>query len=165
MTRKKKQPKPPLTFVEIMQKLKDAGISESNKMVKQASQGEFNDIPDLNERVKQIIGIINNSSRPITNMLFFVMYDIESDKVRTQVSKYLIREGCTRIQRSIFLADLTADTYNMIRNDLTEVQSLYENHDSIIIVPISTDYLKAMRVIGQAIDVDIITKSKNTLFF
>ncbi|WP_311566681.1 CRISPR-associated endonuclease Cas2 [Porphyromonas uenonis] len=29
------------------------------------------------------------------------MYDIESDKVRRLVAKYLIGKGCTRIQRSI----------------------------------------------------------------
>ncbi len=69
------------------------------------------------------------------------------------------------MQRFIFLADLNVDKYEMIRNDLTEIQSLYDNHDSILIVPISTDYLQAMKVIGKSIDVDVIMKSKNTLFF
>jgi CRISPR-associated endonuclease Cas2 len=164
MTKQKKKTSSPLTFVQKMQKLKNAGISNSN-MVDMNVKRDIDNIPDLRERVQQILGIINNSSRPITNMLFFVMYDIESDKVRAQVFKYLIREGCTRVQRSIFLADLDAITYNKIRDDLAEVQSLYDNHDSIIIVPISTDYLKAMKVIGQTIDIDIITKSKNTIFF
>ena len=45
------------------------------------------------------------------------------------------------------------------------VQAAYQNEDSILIVPITTDYLRAMKVIGQNIDVDIITHSKNTLFF
>lgn len=120
---------------------------------------------DLSTRVKQILGIVDNNQRLITNMLFFVMYDIESDKVRTQISKYLLKQGCFRIQNSVFLADLDASKYNMIRTDLTEVQSFYDNHDSILIVPISTDYLKSMKVIGKSIDIDIITKTKNTLFF
>jgi len=37
--------------------------------------------------------------------------------------------------------------------------------DSIIVCPISTDQLRAMRIIGQQIDVDIITHNRNTLFF
>ena len=45
------------------------------------------------------------------------------------------------------------------------VQAAYQNEDSNLIVPITTDYLRAMKVIGQNIDVDIITHSKNTLFF
>ena len=98
-------------------------------------------------------------------MLFFVMYDIESNKVRYNVVKYLERKGCTRIQKSIFLADAPADIYDSIRTDLAEVQALYDNHDSIIVCPISPDLLRSMRIIGQNIDIDLIMKNKNTLFF
>ena len=48
---------------------------------------------------------------------------------------------------------------------LTEVQECYENNDSILVVPISTDYLQSMKIIGKTIDVDIIMQTKNTLFF
>ena len=93
------------------------------------------------------------------------MYDIESNKVRQQVSKYLLKMGCFRIQRSIFLADLSPEKYEQIRSDLTEVQAFYENEDSILVVPVSTDLLKSIRIIGKTIDVDIIMRTKNTLFF
>ena len=98
-------------------------------------------------------------------MLFFVMYDIESNKVRYLIAKYLERYGCTRIQHSIFLADLDKAIYDQIKADLTEVQSLYDNHDSIIVCPISTDQLRAMKIIGLDIAADVITRSRNTLFF
>ena len=52
-----------------------------------------------------------------------------------------------------------------IRRSLTEVQECYENNDSILVVPISTDYLQSMKIIGKTIDVDIIMQTKNTLFF
>lgn len=55
--------------------------------------------------------------------------------------------------------------YEQIKSDLAEVQACYENNDGILVVPISTDYLKAMKVIGQTINVDVITKTSNTLFF
>ena len=98
-------------------------------------------------------------------MLFFVMYDIESNKVRNQVAKYLLRKECFRVQRSIFLADLNNQDYEQIRLDLSEVQACYDNHDSIMIVPISTDFLRSMKIIGKSIYIDIIMNSKNTLFF
>ena len=93
------------------------------------------------------------------------MYDIESYKVRYHIAKYLERKGCTRIQRSIFLADLDKTIYDQIKNDLAEVQSLYDNHDSIIVCPVSTDQLQAMKIIGEDLNIDIITHSRNTLFF
>lgn len=160
MTKKKKEPP---GFTEIMRKLQRAGIQGSatpNRTVVQVDG-----ITTLEERVEKVLGIIRRDNRPAGNMIFFVMYDIEDNKVRQQVSKYLLRLGCYRVQRSVFLADLPNAKYDQIRNDLTEVQAVYENKDSILIVPISTDYLTAMRIIGQTIDVDVITQKKNTLFF
>ncbi len=123
------------------------------------------DLSSLDERIKRILGLVNRTNRPASNMLFFVMYDIESDKVRHQVVKYLQRKGCTRVQRSIFLADLAMSEYDGIRKDLAEVQAAYENNDSILIVPISADYLRSMKVIGQKVELDVIMHNKNTLFF
>lgn len=123
------------------------------------------DMLSIDERVHQLLGFINKSNRPATNMLFFIMYDISSNKVRNLVSKFLIRKGCFRIQRSIFLADLSVDTYELIRTNLAEVQSAYENEDSVLIVPISEGYLNSMRVIGQKLDMDVMLHRKNVLFF
>lgn len=98
-------------------------------------------------------------------MLFFIMYDIESNKVRYNIVKYLERMGCHRLQKSIFLANLSMEKYDQIKKDMVEVQSLYDNHDSIIVCPVSTDIIRCMKIIGQNINLDIITQSKNTLFF
>ena len=157
---KKKQE---LTFPQKLAKLNHSGIQGSPMISTNSCGWELLDC--IEKRVERILGIVNNENRKVTDMLFFVMYDIESNKVRQQVSKYLLRMGCFRIQRSIFLADLTPEKYEKIRSDLTEVQSFYENEDSILVVPVSTDLLKSMRVIGKNIDVDIIMRSKNTLFF
>ena len=98
-------------------------------------------------------------------MLFFVMYDIESTKVRRHIAKYLINKGCFRVQRSIFLADISHEQYECIKSDLAKVQACYDNEDSILIVPVSLELIKAMKVIGKSIDIDIIMKTKSTLIF
>ena len=161
MPRKKK---PPLTFVEEMARLKSAGLKEDNSPNKPID-ADLDSLPSLEQRLKILFDIAKKTKHGPTRMLFFVMYDIESNKVRRHVVKYLERQGCSRIQKSIFLADLPVATYEQIRSDLVEVQACYENEDSILVVPISTDYLKAMKVIGQQINVDVIIKSSNTLFF
>lgn len=137
---------------------------QGSQMVSTANSA-WESLQSIEKRIERVIGIANNKERNVTDMLFFVMYDIESNKVRQQVSKYLLKMGCFRIQRSIFLADLSPEKYEQIRSDLTEVQAFYENEDSILVVPVSTDLLKSMRVIGKTIDVDIIMRTKNTLFF
>ncbi len=157
---KKKQE---LTFPQKMAKLYKAGV-QGSKMLTTADCG-WESLESIEQRLERVLGIVNKVDRRVTDMLFFVMYDIESNKVRHQVSKYLLKMGCFRIQRSIFLADLSPEKYEQIRSDLTEVQSFYENEDSILVVPVSTDLLKSMRIIGKTIDVDIIMRTKNTLFF
>lgn len=154
--------KPPLSFVDQMKKLIASGINDSPKIV---VKDDSEALTPLEERVQDILGLSDNARKRKDRMLFFVMYDIESDKVRRLVVKYLIREGCTRIQKSIFLADRPVAIYNKIKSDLAEVQAVYDNEDSIIVLPVTTDYLRMMKVIGKNIDVDIITHNKNTLFF
>lgn len=159
--------KPPLTFAQRMQKLAAAQI-KNNQPIPSASeppQAAPDALKDLNVRIKHILQLTEKAKKKPGRMIFFVMYDIEDNKVRRLVSQYLERKGCTRIQRSIFLAETSVETYNAIKNDLTEVQSAYDNHDSIIVLPISTDHLRMMKVIGQHIAVDVITHSRNTLFF
>jgi CRISPR-associated protein Cas2 len=160
MPRKKKAP---LTFVEEMSRLRTAGLSDSpspNRVVE-----DWEKLPSIEERLKSIFQIVKKEKKAASEMIFFVMYDIESNKVRRHVVKYLERKGCVRVQKSIFLADLEVAKYEQIKNDLAEVQACYDNCDSILVVPISTDYLKSMKVIGQNINLDVITQSKNTLFF
>lgn len=150
-------------YIEVLRKLRNSGLEHSPEVNRPV--GNLDDLPTLEERVDLILGIVNKKRTIDGNMLFFVMYDIESNKVRYNVVKYLERMGCFRIQKSIFLADLNIQKYETIKSDLAEVQSLYENHDSIIICPVSSDFLQSMKVIGKHINLDVITRSKNTLFF
>lgn len=125
----------------------------------------FSDVMSLNDRVKKILEICNKKSIQPGYMLFFVMYDIGSNKVRSLIARYLIKRGCIRIQKSIFIADLPSSVYEKIRTDLSEVQAAYDNEDSILIVPISEGYLDVMHIIGQKLDMDVIMHRQNTLFF
>lgn len=135
------------------------------KDVRQLEEKDLRELMSLDERISCLLNVVNKTVRPASNMLFFVMYDISSTKVRSLVAKYLIRKGCVRIQRSIFLADVSSAVYEEIRKDLVEVQAAYDNEDSILLVPISEGYLDAMRIIGQQLDMDVIMHRKNTLFF
>jgi len=98
-------------------------------------------------------------------MIFFIMYDIENNKVRNHISKYLIKKGCVRIQKSVFLIETERKNYQELHQTLKEVQEVYDNNDSILFIPLSVDELKAMKMIGQQIDVDFIMNNRSTLFF
>ena len=149
--------------IELKKKLRliaKAGIKEGLK-----TKDDFEELPDLNERIKKILSLNDEYKKNKNVMTFFVMYDISNDKVRNEVAKYLKRKGCIRIQKSIFMATLPHKVYAEIHQTLREVQESYENQDSIIFVPISSDEVKAMKIIGKSVDIDLILGSNNTLFF
>ena len=143
--------------------IRASGLSEESCISR--NTGEEDNLPPLSERVNNILNIVLHRKRIPGSMICFIMYDIASNKVRKYIAKYLLGKGCTRIQKSIFMADLPSSTYNEISEALAKVQKLYENEDSILIVPLSEDYVKAMKIIGQQVDVDLMMHTKTTLFF
>ena len=161
MARSKKHKK--LSFVEKMLLMKKAGFSHRGASFAD-TEPVIDPLDELPTRIKKILDISFNH-RKTTNMLYFVMYDIENDKVRTQIAKYLEKQGCLRVQKSIFFADTKRNVFDKIHDDLKAIQEMYNNHDSIFLVPVSTDMLRSMKIIGQNTDFDIIMKNNNTLFF
>ncbi len=119
----------------------------------------------LSERIARVLNLLGTSKKKSTDMNFMVMYDIENNKVRTEVAKYLIKQGCIRIQKSVYLASMRHEQYAAIVETLTEVQQYYENVDSILILPVNTSDARAMKIIGKDIQVQTIIDKPNTLFF
>jgi len=159
MAKKKK-----LSFVEQVKLIHYAGLEGKSDQITNTKK-HTDTIESLQERIKIILNIIHKPIFDPKNMLYFIMYDIQNNKIRTLISKYLLKKGCQRVQKSIFFAESPRKVYNEIVDDLKQVQKTYANDDSIFFVPVSTDQLRAMKMIGQNIDFDIVAKNKNTLFF
>lgn len=140
-----------------------AGI-DGHRPVNHAAD-DLDGLDDITVRVRRVLDIVRSDKRKPTDMLFFVMYDIESNKVRRAVAKYLLRRGCHRVQKSIFLADVSSEQCATIQADLTAVQAMYDNQDSILIVPMSLELVKTMKIIGKNLDLDLILKARSTLCF
>lgn len=98
-------------------------------------------------------------------MLYMIMYDIENNKVRTQIAKYLIKKGCIRIQKSVYLIKDTKTVINEVSSTLQEVNEAYENKDSILVVPMPQDKFINAKIIGKSITFDVITVTKHVLVF
>ncbi|MCC5917267.1 MAG: CRISPR-associated endonuclease Cas2 [Cryomorphaceae bacterium] len=105
------------------------------------------------------------TKKPRHHMLCFIMYDIENNRIRTKVAKYLEEKGLKRAQKSVFFGELDKRIYNQIHDVLLDIQTAYENTDSLIMVPISEDELKRMRLIGKEVDFEYAIFRGNTLFF
>jgi len=157
----KKNKDPGLSFTEAVRLIREAGLN-GQLLLTRSVHAELAPLP---ERVGQILGLYQQNSTKPGSMIFFIMYDIQNNRVRNQVAKYLLKKGCLRIQKSVFLAHLERPLFEEIGQTLKEVQEVYDNEDSILITPVSGDELKAMRVIGQQMDLDVVLDKRSTIFF
>lgn len=143
----------------ILSRIKEAGFSKSNKTETKQRENPV----DLDARIEAILNLTTKNISKNT-MVYLVMYDIENNKVRTLISKYLESQGCTRIQNSVFIANTTKEKLESIEKDLASVQASYENDDSIIVTTLSQVNFDTMRVIGKKLNMEIAKNKKKFLF-
>lgn len=119
----------------------------------------------LPERIQKIIGIVRNKPVKSTTMNYMILYDIENNKIRKMIADFLIKNGCVRVQKSVFMSNSDHEKFQMIHNTLKDINSYYENEDSIIVIPINVSDVRSMKLIGKNVDINILTNPPNTLFF
>jgi len=109
--------------------------------------------------------MINKPNRNNTSVYSFITYDIQDNKIRTHIAKYLQRLGLIRVQYSVFFGDIHREDFNKIKDTLKAINDMYENKDSIFIIPIGEDVLNKTKVIGKNVDFEVIAEIRSTLFF
>jgi len=157
----KKKKKPETSFLEQIRKIQAAGLSGSRSLI--ISKNDNLD-QNLTERIESLIDIYNEQAKNKSlNMLCFIMYDIESNKIRRHVAKYLKRKGCVRVQKSVFVGNINRKVYKEMHETLKEIQEMYENNDSIFFLPVTENELASMKIVGQKINLELISDKPNTL--
>jgi len=155
MTRKKIK----LSLAEQIRRCKNAGVAEDINLQKQIG---IDPLESLDDRVKNIEKMLkktyHSGEKP-----YFLMYDIEDNKIRRQVAKYLKQKGFVRIQKSVYLAWLPSKIHLEVSNDLKEINSFYENADSIIIIPAMTEILEKTLLIGKEVQFQMDVANSHTI--
>jgi CRISPR-associated protein Cas2 len=149
-----------MSLVELLRRIKKSGLE--TQLLKEHRR--FDGITSMEERMRAIEAHLRcYVAQKSIGMLFFVMYDIEDNKVRNHVAKYLIREGCTRVQKSIFLGNATIKRYHAIADTLREINEMYQNGDSIMVLPVTKDNMTQLSVIGKDLDYKMVVSPPNVL--
>ena len=157
MAGRKKTPRQ--SFLQKMLAMKRAGIKPINPAAEPASETE-----PLPQRIQKIIGLTQTPQKA-EEMTYWIMYDIEDNKIRRYISRYLEKKGFLRVQKSVFLARSERNDFREIADTLREVNQMYENHDSIILIPVSSDELHAMHIIGRDTGIEAYENRPNTVIF
>lgn len=118
----------------------------------------------LPQRIQIMLGIIKHEPIKATTMNYLILYDIEKNKVRALIAKYLLSQGCIRVQKSVFLSHSNHKRFDAIKNTLAEINEIYENSDSIILIPLNVSDARSMKLIGKNVNIEQIIDPPNTVF-
>ncbi|MCW5925070.1 MAG: CRISPR-associated endonuclease Cas2 [Saprospiraceae bacterium] len=158
----KRPRKPDISFPERLRRLREAGLR--TERLQGYLPERHRQLPDLEERVRSIEHFLRHANETNNNtMLFFIMYDIEDHKVRRHLAKYLSKNGCMRMQKSVFIGSTEHKRYREIAQTLEEVNSMYENGDSILILPVTRESMVQLNVIGKDLNYKMVTTPPNVL--
>ena len=148
-------------FIKIIRRL--SSKSESTNFNTISDTEDY--ISELDTRVKEII-LFFSGSKFIKSweMICFIMYDIEDHRIRHHISKYLLKKGCTRVQKSVFVGKLERKRVKEMQITLSEIQAMYDNNDSIFFLPAGEENISGMHIIGKNIDFEFTLGNLNTLF-
>ena len=81
-------------------------------------------------------------------MNFFICYDISDDKRRLRLSKLLLRSGCQRVQKSVFVAtDFERIEMLRLKNKVERLLNVLITEgstldDSVLYIPLDNDAVK-----------------------
>jgi len=151
-----------ISLKEALKRLQTAGLTKPPAI---ACNGGEDEILPLPLRLQKILNIVQLQPKKAVNMNYLIMYDIEDNKVRRHIAKYLEKKGCLRIQKSVFMANTTHKHFSEIHETLKDINEIYQNTDSIILVPVNVADVRSMKLIGSNVNIDVLTNPPNTLFF
>jgi CRISPR-associated protein Cas2 len=158
-----KQPnKKEISFPERLKRLAKAGLQTTQ--LRGRMRSEDRTLGTLEARVNRIQEFVKNWQDPKNKgMLYFVMYDIEDHRIRRNIAKYLIREGCTRIQKSVFMGNNSHAKYREMADTLEEINQMYQNSDSIVILPVTRESITQLEVVGKDLQYKMVVQPPNVL--
>lgn len=145
--------------------LRRAGMEKAKHLEHCRKLGIEEETLPLAERVEKIIQLFKKAAMtPPHQTLGFIMYDIEDNKIRKHIAKYLERLGYLRIQKSIFFGNINRKVHDDVYKALKDINELYDNQDSIVFLPVSSDDISRVKLIGKNIEFQVMMESKNVLF-
>ena len=118
----------------------------------------------LPDRIRLLLNILRDKPQKSTSMNYLILYDIENNKIRRLISKYLVQKGCVRVQKSVFLCHTDHIEFEDIKQTLADINEAYDNSDSIILVPMNISDARSMKLIGKNVNIAQIVDPPNTVF-
>ncbi len=95
-------------------------------------------------------------------MLVWLIYDISINKTRNKIIKYAEQKGLYRVQKSVFLGNITKNDFDELK--LQSEELINKKTDSVYIFPLCEKDFKAVITLGKAFDQELVTDEIKAMF-
>ncbi len=95
--------------------------------------------------------------------IVWVVYDIAEDKTRNKIARICLNKGLYRVQKSVFLGDLTANERDSLALECEHV--IDPDMDSVYVFPMDNESFRKVKLLGQAFDRKLVSNELLTKFF
>lgn len=95
--------------------------------------------------------------------MVWVVYDIAENKTRSKIARLCLNKGLYRVQKSVFLGDLTANERDSLALECEQV--IDPEIDSVYVFPMDNESFKKVKLLGQAFDKKMVSDDILTKFF
>lgn len=100
-------------------------------------------------------------------MNYIITYDIGESRLRIKIAKFLLKNACERIQKSVYLAPAfrTSEWDHFKQNLYTLFQGQLTLKDSLYIIPIQRNQLIKTIILGSSNPLDTFLTEEYCFFF
>jgi CRISPR-associated protein Cas2 len=96
-------------------------------------------------------------------VLVWILYDISADRRRTKVAKACKQYGLIRVQKSAFLGKLERNRFDELAEACLGL--IDEKTDSVYLFPFCQEDFRAVKVLGQGFDKELVNDEMLAQFF
>ena len=104
-----------------------------------------------------------NKRPALRSRLIICTYDISETRQRNVVVKCLKSSGMHRVQKSVFMAEISERAYKLMRAQFKSMEAEFESQDHIMLMPFTEQQLIGMHVTGKSLDVPYLLNRKRVL--
>ena len=138
-------------------------IKQQRKKYKPREHEEV--LEPLEQRIKWIRDMFENKNKKVEESIYLILYDISDNRLRLEISNYLMECGFQRIQKSVFLGTLKAKSYKKMTEALNKLRLVLEDQDTILCLPLTLSGIHGVNMIGKEINLEFVKQTEHTLFF
>jgi CRISPR-associated protein Cas2 len=116
------------------------------------------------EEFEKLQARIMRKGQNVHDQFVICTYDISSNRSRNAVIKSLYRAGLYRVQKSVFMGEISEKSHRRLESECRAFMQDMEENDHIMLIPLTEQQVFRIHVTGKALDLDLLLNRRRVLF-